>query len=272
MTERVEWGALPVKFRSAVEARTGPVIASASVTSGFNCTLAMDVRTRNSGRLFLKGVRLSDDAGMAGLLCEERINSVVGDIGATVRYRVEAAGWLALAFIHIDGRHVDYSPGTTDLDAVTHVMRRSHGLRTPPFPVPQLSDRFAGHLKPGEVDALHGTHLLHTDTNPHNILISNHDGHACLVDWAMPALGPAWVDAAYTATWLMAFGQTPDDANAWLSGIPSWQQADRIAVETFVRVTCRQAVAQVGERGAATSNAQLRHLLDTPRPRAIRRT
>lgn len=272
MTERVAWDALPAEFRNAVEARTGPVIASASVTSGFNCTLAMDVRTRNSGRLFLKGVRLSDDAGMAGLLCEERVNSVVGGIGATVRYRVEAAYWLALAFIHIDGRHVDYSLGTGDLGAVTRTMQRMQHLRTPAAPVPQLSDRFAGHLRPGEADMLHGTHLLHTDTNPHNILISNHDGHAYLVDWAMPALGPAWVDAAYTATWLMAFGQTPEDALAWLSDIPSWQLADRASVETFVKVTCRHWTARMGEKDAAGSNAEFRHLLDTPRPRAIRRT
>lgn len=272
MTERVEWDALPAEFRSAVEARTGSVVASVSVTSGYNCSLALDVRTRNSGRLFLKGVRVSDDAGMAGLLCEERINSVVGEVGPTVRYRFESAGWLALAFVHIEGRHVDYSPGTSDLDAVTLTARRMRRLRTPTGPVPQLSDRFADYLRPGEADALHGTHLLHTDTNPHNILICAHGGHAYLVDWAMPALGPPWVDAAYIATWLMAFGQTPEAALTWLAGIPSWQHADRTVVETFVEVTCRRWTARMGDADAAGSNAEFRHLLDTPRPRAVRRT
>ncbi|OKH95801.1 phosphotransferase [Streptomyces uncialis] len=270
MTERVEWDELPSDLRNAVEARTGQVEASESVATGFNCSLAMVLDTRGSGRLFLKGVRVSDSSGMAGLLCEERINGAVRGISATIRHRFELSGWLVLTFTHIDGRHVDYSPGTADLGAVTHVLRRTQSLRAPAFPVPQLSDRFAGHLKPGEADVLHGTHLLHTDTNPHNMLIPNHDGHACLVDWAMPALGPAWVDAAYTARWLMRFGQTPEDALAWLSGVPSWQQAHRKAVETFVRVTCRQAIAQVGERGSATSNTQFRHLLDTPAPRPSR--
>ncbi|MER5772033.1 phosphotransferase [Streptomyces sp. NPDC001985] len=271
MTERVEWEELPAEFRDAVERHTGPVITSESVASGFNCTLALVVHTRDSGRLFLKGVRLSDTVGAAGLLCEEQLNDVVGCVSPAIRHRFETAGWLALAFIHVDGRHVDYGPGTGDLGAVTRTMRRMQYLRAPVFPVPQLADRFAGHLKPGEADMLHGAHLLHTDTNPHNIMIGG-GGQAYVVDWAMPALGPPWVDAAYTARWLMSFGQTPADALAWLSGIPSWQQADPRTVEAFVDVTCRQAVAQVGERGSATTNAQFRHLLDTPRPRLFRRT
>ncbi|MFI1863687.1 phosphotransferase family protein [Streptomyces jumonjinensis] len=263
MTERVQWEELPADFRDAVEFHTGPVITTESVTSGFNCSLALVVRTRSSGCLFLKGARTSDDAGMAGLLCEERVNEVVEGVSPTIRHRFESAGWLALAFVYVDGRHVDYGPGTGDRPALTRATRRMHRLRTPGHPLPQFSDRFAGHLRPGEADILKGSHLLHTDTNPHNVLISAPGGDAYVVDWAMPALGPAWIDPAQIAVWLMAYGHAPADALAWLRGTPSWRQADRRAVETFVNVTCRKFTKSVGEKDAAASNARFHHLLDS---------
>ncbi|MGW1978819.1 phosphotransferase [Streptomyces sp. NPDC001889] len=264
MTERVEWEKLPAAFRDAVERHTGPVIASESVGSGFNCTVALAVHTRSSGRLFLKGVRTSDTAGAAGLLCEERLNDAVGGVSPTIRHRIEEAGWLALAFVHVDGRHVDYGPGTSDRAALMRVTRRMHRLRAPAHPVPRLSDRFAGHLRPGEAEALKGSHLLHTDLNPHNIVISHAGGDAYIVDWAMPALGPAWVDPASMAAWLMTYGHAPADALAWLRGTPSWPQADRKAVEAFVNVTCREFTASVGDKDAEPRNTRFRHLLDAP--------
>ncbi|MEU9332362.1 phosphotransferase [Streptomyces sp. NPDC048290] len=264
MTERILWDELPSALRRVVESRTGPVVASEVVATGFNCAVALIARTRKSGPLFIKGVRTSDAAGVAGLLWEERLSKLVGGVSPTVRHRFEAEGWMCLAFAHIDGRHVDYGPGTGDLIPLAATLRRLGHLRAPAFPVPQLADRLVEHLSTSEAQALRGTHLLHTDINPHNVLIS-HNGPAYLVDWAMPALGPAWIDAAYTATWLMCFGQTPGDTSTWLSSIPSWQQADSPAVEAFVNGTCRQFTAHVGERDAAASNARFQHLLDFPR-------
>nr|WP_237542638.1 phosphotransferase [Streptomyces sp. SID4919] len=248
-------------MRDAVEHRVGGVIRTVCVAEGLNCSLALVIHPGDGDPLFLKGVRTTDDAGRAGLLCEEQVNGALKGIGPAVRHRFEAAGWLALAFTHIDGRHIDYEPGTGDLDALTRTTRRMCGLSAPSVAVPQLSDRFAGHLRPGEADALRGSHLLHTDTNPHNVLIGP-SGDAHVIDWAMPALGPAWVDAAYLATWLMAYGHSSEEARAWLSGIPGWGEADRTAVEAFVNVTCRQWTARVGEKDAASSNDRFHRLLD----------
>ncbi|MEC4017552.1 phosphotransferase [Streptomyces sp. H27-D2] len=117
---------------------------------------------------------------------------------------------------------------------------------------------------PRERNPLNGSHLLHTDANPHNVMIGSPDGDAYAVDWAMPAIGPAWVDAAYLATWLLSYGQSPADALGWLSGFTSWRQADPTAVETFVNATCRHWTATVGEKDAERSNARFRHLLDFP--------
>lgn len=272
MSERVQWEELPSELRDAVEARTGTVITSETVAEGLNCSVALVIHTRNNGALFLKGVRTSDAAGMVGLRCEEQINETVVGISPVIRHRFELGGWLCLAFIYVDGRHADLSPGTKDLTAVALTMGRMQQLNLDDLQrsgrsaatAPQFADRFVKFLKPGEAAALKGTNLLHTDANPHNIMIGEHGGDAYVVDWAMPAIGPAWVDPAYTAVRLMECGQAPSDALGWLGGFTSWRQADPKAVEVFVNVTCRHWTATVGEKGAEPSNARFRHLLDFP--------
>ncbi|MFF2021294.1 phosphotransferase [Streptomyces sp. NPDC058171] len=264
MPERFHWDQLPAELRAVVEGRTGGVTGIAPVGEGLNCSLAVVIRTRDDGPLFLKGVRTFDPAGLDGLRHEERVNELVRGVGPAIRYRFESDGWRCLAFTHVEGRHVDYEPGTGDLDALTRTARRMYELPAPRVALPRLADRFAAHLRPGEADALRGAHLLHTDTNPHNVLMGA-SGDAYVVDWAMPALGPAWVDAAYLATWLMTYGHAPEDALAWLVGLPHWREAERTAVEAFVNVTCRSWTAQVGEEDAVLGNAHFRHLLDATR-------
>ncbi|WP_432589921.1 phosphotransferase [Streptomyces sp. HD1123-B1] len=263
MIERVEWEHLPVELRTAVEARTGPVVAAETVAEGLNCAAALILTTRRSRTLFLKAVRHSDTDGIAGLRCEEQINETVGGISPTIRHRFDAGGWLALAFVYVPGRHADLGPGSKDLDAVTFALKRMQHMRPPTdFSIPPLTDRLKDFLEPGEAELLAGDCLLHTDTNPHNILIHTHGGEAYVVDWAMPATGPAWVDAAYTAVRLMECDQSPTDALAWLDGIVSWRQADERAVEAFVMATCRHWVAAVGEKDAEPSNRRFRYLLE----------
>jgi hypothetical protein len=269
VTERVEWEALPSGVRRVVEARTGPVVSAQTITSGLNCTAALVLHCRNRGPLFLKGVRTTDEAKVAGLRNEAQVNAAVTGISPALRHSFEVDGWFCLAFAYVPGRHVDLSPGAADLTPVTQVFTRMQGLDLGDLwrfgryniTAPDLADQFAGHLRPGEAAALKGTHLLHTDTNPHNILVGADGGQAYVVDWAMPAVGPAWVDPAYTAVRMMECDRTPADALRWLSGFASWRDADPAGVETLVNVTCRQWTAIVGERDAEPSNARYRTLL-----------
>ncbi|MFJ1913134.1 phosphotransferase [Streptomyces sp. NPDC088147] len=261
MTERVPWDQLPAGLRTAIEDKTGTVTASTPVTQGLNCTTAQIITTRGNGPLFLKGVRDTDLEGASALRWEEHLTDTVGGVSPSIRHALRAAGWYCLAFVYVDGRNADLGPESADLDAVAFTIRRMHRLRTPDIPIPPLADRFTGYLMPGEAEALAGGHLLHTDTNPHNILVSNRGGTAYIVDWAMPAVGPEWVDAAYTAVRLMEYGHTPASALAWLRGIPSWRSADPKAVDALVTVTCRRWSAVVGTRGAAASNERFQQLL-----------
>lgn len=162
------------------------------------------------------------------------------------------------------------APGSTDLDAIAFVLNRMQQLTfSNPLPygrfqfmVPPLADRFEGFISADEAHALKGSNLLHTDTNPHNVLMYGHrQNRACMVDWAMPAIGPAWVDPALTAVRLMESGHTPAEALRWLEGFTSWQHADPEAVKVFVNATCRQWTARVGEKDAQYSNGNYEALL-----------
>ncbi|MGX2996045.1 phosphotransferase family protein [Streptomyces sp. JNUCC 64] len=270
--DRIHWEELPLELRDAVERETGVVEASASIPHGFNCTVALDARTARSGRLFLKGVRTSDDEGMSGLRTEVVVHGTGAGCSPRLRHQVRAAGWCLLAFDYVDGRYADLGPGTRDLAAIQRaVARMGRSVESPESlavslvrqGIPRIADRFEGFLEPGEAELLYGNTLLHTDINPHNILISD-DGVAHVIDWAMPALGPEWIDAANTAVWLMAFDHEPAAALAWLDGFPVWRAADPKAVEAYVNALCRQSVAQIGEEDSRRGNGNVRALLGIP--------
>lgn len=275
MDNRVGWDELPGELRGAVEARAGTVYSAQQAGTGLGSPAAFVVATARSGPLFFKGVRTEDPEGVRAMRTEERINNAVAGVSPSVRYSFTAAGWYCLAFAYIDGRHVDLAPGTQDLGALAFVinaMRRltvddAYVARTG-LEIPRLADRLRGFLTEREAGLLDGPHLLHTDTKPHHILITRHGGNAHVVDWAMPALGPAWVDAANTAVRLMECGQPPATALAWLDGIDAWRAADPEAVKAYVRATCRQWSARVGEAGAQPGNSRFSALLRRPRPAA----
>ncbi|MEV7427016.1 phosphotransferase [Streptomyces sp. NPDC091212] len=259
MINRVQWAELPADFRSCVEERTGAVISSQTVPQGLSCTVALTLNTVQDGFLFLKGVRDSDTDGTAALRWEQLVSPAVAGIAPDIRHAFHAYGWSCLAFTYVQGRNADLGPGTADLAAVAEALERMGELTPPDIQPPPLTNRLAGYLRAGEADALAGEHLLHTDTNPHNIMIDSR-GTAHVVDWAMPAVGPAWVDPAYTAVRLMEYGQPPATALAWLNGFASWRHAEPKAIEAFVSATSRKWTDTVGERGSLASNTRFRHL------------
>ncbi|QKW51332.1 phosphotransferase [Streptomyces buecherae] len=263
MTERVRWADLPAVLKRAIEARTGRITRTEEVPEGLNSSLALVLDTQHGESVFLKGVRTSSHADRAGLLQEQQVNALVSELGVGpgIRHSFECEGWHCLAFAYVSGAHANLGPASRDLPAVASTLQRVQEAPPPRLPLPRFAERFAAHLRPGEAEALGGPYLLHTDTNPHNLMIEATSGVAYIVDWAMPALGPAWIDVAYTAVRLMECGHTPEAARAWLAGFAAWRTAEPAAVETFVNVVCRHWIATVGERDAEPSNARFRSLL-----------
>ncbi|WP_237773041.1 phosphotransferase [Streptomyces luteocolor] len=258
--ERYDWVELPAAARTAVEARTGPVASAVPVPDGITCRMAA-VLSASSGRLFVKGVPMSDAAGCAGQAWEVAVSACVRGVSPALRWRVTSGGWDLLGFEYVDCRHADLSPGSADVSKVAEVLlAREAAQASLELGVPLLADRFAAVLTPQERELLHGDALLHTDTNPHNLLVTG--DRAFLVDWAMPARGPAWVDVAYTTVRLMEADTPPDEALKWASQFPSWRAADPRAVEVFVAGTCRAWDERVGTRAARPSNARFAVLLD----------
>ncbi|MEU6990339.1 aminoglycoside phosphotransferase [Streptomyces sp. NPDC046465] len=252
---RVAWRDLPGEVRSAVAGAAGPVLDVTAVEFGFTCSLAARLDTAD-GPVFVKGA--PDAEGRAGQRWEQLVAPVAGAVSPALRWRVEAAGWEVLGFDWVDGRHADLSPGSADLPLVARALTSAATVRAP-HKVPQLAVRLASFLDAEEARLLAGGMLLHTDTNPHNLLVGG--GRAWLVDWAMPAAGPAWVDAACTAVRLMEDGATAGQALDWLDQFSVWTGAHAGAVAAFVAGTCRQWEAQVGRVDCLPSNGRFRSLL-----------
>ncbi|WP_206502152.1 phosphotransferase [Streptomyces chrestomyceticus] len=251
---RTAWGELPPEARAVVEERVGGVRGATPVPDGLTCRMAA-VLTTGAGLLFVKGAPVGDAKARAGQAMEAAVNRAVGEAGPRLLWQVVAGGWDLLGFEYVDGRHADLSAGSADLPLVAGALRAAQDVRVPEsVQVPSLASRFADILAPGELALLRGDVLLHTDTNPHNLLVG--DRRAWVVDWAMPAAGPAWVDVAYTAVRLMEADCMPREALEWAERFPSWVAADPRAVQALVTGTCRRWERRVGPRDARQSNAR----------------
>ncbi len=254
---RVGWTELPSAVRRAVEARAGDVLSYEPVVGGLTCGTAAILDTVLDGRVF--GERFAEP-GM-WQRWPRRMPRLRSTRWCSPRPPGCCGGWQQSA-------GMCWASNTCRADMRIYRARRT-GFCCPtrwpactvcrPGRCPAAGRRFAGGPRTGQSDLLAGTALLHTDTNPHNLLVGG--DRAWLVDWAMPASGPAWVDLAYTAVRIMEAGEPAAVALNWLSGLPGWQHADGRAIEVFVGAVCRQWSALVGEHKATSSNTRFQALL-----------
>ncbi|MEV5592203.1 phosphotransferase [Streptomyces sp. NPDC052496] len=249
---RSGWWELSAGVWAAVEERMGPVTGAWDVADGLTCSTAAVLSTE-AGHVFMKGVPAGDARGRAAQAMEAVVNAAVCGVGPRLLWQVTAGGWDLLGFEYVEGRHADLAAGSADLVLVADVLRAAQAARAPEG-LPSFADRFADVLPPEQLGLLRGDVLLHTDTNPHNLLVGC--DRAWLVDWAMPAAGPAWVDVAYTTVRLMEADCPAGEALEWAAQFPSWEAADPRAVQALVTGTCRLWERQVGVRDARHSNAR----------------
>lgn len=227
--ERTDWPDLPDRVRAAVTERTGPVLAAQTADDGKNSAVALLLETAKAGPVFVKGLRL-DHPGVVAQYREAAINPYVRRLAPPLLWQTEVDGWNLLGFQRVPGRHADYRPGSLDVPRVVTAMERLAELHCPELRALKRAERrWATFLDENDRVLLAGNTLLHTDYNPHNVLIEG--DRALLIDWAWPTLGAAHVDPACLVVRLVAAGHTPEQAEGQVAGTAAWRDASGRAID-----------------------------------------
>lgn len=234
MPKQVHWEGLPEEVRQAVQEQAGAVVKTEPISEGINSEITAIVHTR-SARVFVKGARVSQERRIRSLRREAAINPYVTAVSPDLVCQIETAGWLLLGFEYIEGRRIDYSPGSPDLPLIVETLAALAEIPCPDLPMPTLESRMTNYTPADELWRFTGNALLHTDLNPGNVRIR--DRRAYLVDWACPTRGVGWSDAADLALCLITCGHTPRDAENLVAGIPTWEHADPEAIHVSVMST-----------------------------------
>lgn len=251
--ERASWHDLPGALRALIEARTGPVARVQVPDAGRHSDFAASLFSSDRVPLaFVKGSRRARTSLARELLVGPHLRGVQAP---ALLWLVEADGWSAAGFEHIDGRHAEFTD-PTDLRALAGAVRTSVAA---PDDLPAITAswrpawpaiiREQVPLPPGlhatqrlvrmETDAFNavrGNTLVHTDINPYNVLMGQ---TAWLVDWAWAASAAPWVDAALTVPRLLTAGHSIDVAEEWAATIPAYIKATDLELAQF-------AVANLG--------------------------
>lgn len=237
---RGEWTRLPGEILDAITERTGQVRIVQAATGGSNADLAASV-TSPAGRTFVKAAaKVSPDEDgprVRALRREAAINPCVPEFAPRLLWTVEAGGWLAVGFEHIRGRHADYSRGSPDLIALTETVHRLQATLCLDAVVMRVERRWEAFAL--DVSPMAGDALLHTDLNPHNLLITA-DHRVFVVDWAFASRGAPWVEIGQVVPWLIRAGHRPAEAERWAAQFPSWANADPAAIDLYARLSAER--------------------------------
>lgn len=235
VTTRLE--TVPDEVRAAISEQAGTILDLDTVNGGWNSEIAIRVQT-SSGTVFVKGLRTSHRRVWTQHR-EAEVGPYVHAVAPRVLWHVEAAGWSLVAFEHIDGRHADYTPTSTDLPLVVDALERLSATPCPDLPLRRAEQRWSTYVQdPSMLDHLRGDALLHTDFNNQNVLIT--DDQARFVDWAWATRGAAWIDPALWVIWLIAAGhQEPAQAEAWAARTTAWHTAPTPALTVFATANAK---------------------------------
>jgi hypothetical protein len=249
---RTNWNNLPDPVRAAAEDHVGTVHRVDPISSGLNASFTARLHT-NTGITFAKGVPSERAAAQRR---EADINPHVQPIAPRLLWQIDTQGWHILGFEHLNGRAADLSPNSTDLAGIAGVLDLLADLEVPHNVCRRIDDRWADAAQRAGVgtELLAGDQLLHTDLNPHNILVT--DTGTRIVDWSWPTLGAGWVDTACAALWLIAEGHSPTAAESWASQVETWAEATTKALDVFTKTN----VALWGQIAAAEPRPWKRRL------------
>ncbi|MFD4644793.1 phosphotransferase [Streptomyces sp. NPDC058441] len=235
--EAVTLDDLPASVREAVAWQTGPVLAVIPIAAGHNSPLSVRLETA-LGPLFVKGLPDTSPGRVATQHREYEISRHLHGIGPRARWQIRAGGWHLVAFDYLnDARHADYRPDSPDLASVANLLQEVAQLPIPEgVDLRRAEQRLSAYGTREQLQHVAGNTLLHTDLNPHNVLLTK-DGTAHLVDWGWATLGAPWLDAAAWGIWLVASGHTPSTAHAWAARVPAYRTAAPAARHAYAAMT-----------------------------------
>lgn len=240
---RVHWDDLPRTVRDAIELRLGSTVTEAvTQPGGFSPGMAARLRLADGRRVFVKAV--SEAANPDTPKMHRREAGIVSALPASapvprLQWIYDDAGWVALGYDDVDGRHPGDPWTDSDLELVTKALQKMAADLTP-SPV-QTDETAAGALRHGingwrlalerdekRLDSWAEKHLarlaelesrapgfaagetlLHFDTRADNLLIAG--DRVFVLDWPSARVGPAFVDwVAMAPSVAMQGGPDPD--------------------------------------------------------------
>ncbi|TDC27655.1 aminoglycoside phosphotransferase [Micromonospora sp. 15K316] len=220
---RSEWDVLPETVTAEIARRVGGINEVSPAPSGNHAEIASTI-TGSTGKVFVKAA--SADLAVRTLRYELAATKAVAWYPPAVRWHFEVDGWLVVGVEHLDGPHLDLSPGSPDLGLLAVTLK---GLQETPAPA---GTWFTPGGRVGfDHPAMDGTSLVHTDLNPANLIVTP-DGLR-IVDWAWATKAAPWVELALLAQWLIGSGHTPEQAEEWLAQFPAWAGGDRDVLAHF---------------------------------------
>ncbi|MFE6178804.1 aminoglycoside phosphotransferase [Streptomyces sp. NPDC056464] len=226
---------LPDTVLSLIEKATGPVDDVRTLKAGRNSAVAARVYASDHA-LFVKGLPL-DHPWVWTQKREADISPYVQDIAPKLYWHAEEDGWSLLGFEYVEGKHADFTPGSPDLTAVMASMTRLSQVPTPSTELKTMPHRLRSYVDdPAELAWFSGNSLLHTEWNPHNVLMTNRE--AMLVDWGA-SLGAAWIDPALWLLWLIAHDHSPAQAEAQAAVHPAWEHAPSAGLDALAHAQRR---------------------------------
>ncbi|WP_427164099.1 aminoglycoside phosphotransferase [Streptomyces sp. C1-1] len=228
---------LPDNVRHLIEKASGSrVVDVGTINAGLNSAIAARV-TLDSRTLFIKGLPLNHPRVWTQTR-EAQVSPYVLGIAPRLLWHAEADGWSLLAFEYIAGAHADYTPKSPDLPQVMASMIQLSEIPAPALELKTMPHRLRTYVDdPADLSWFAGNHLLHTEWNPHNVLMTA--DHARFVDWGWASIGAAWIDPALWLLWLIAHGHTCEQAENAASDHPAWDLAPARGLDALARTQHR---------------------------------
>ncbi|PZG31052.1 hypothetical protein C1I98_30485 [Spongiactinospora gelatinilytica] len=256
-----DWLDLPQRLRDDVHRHFGPVYTAIPIPMREPWVAAL--LYSNLGRFCFKACPADHPVAMSAIREQDAARVIPSSLipVPSLELSSNSHGWVTLVFEQIDGRHPELTPGSPDIPLVIETLDLLAENLSPYSrrDIPPVSGNIVPMLISSQVmlndpdlplweyydAALHGfdptvldedASLLHGDLRRHKLVIPDGDGEeqVYIQDWSRIARGADWVDPMMVAIELIQAGHSPQQAEALLTDLPTWEGAPRDQVTALI--------------------------------------